>query len=136
MGVVLVGAGAYAATNWAATNWGVGLCSGSSSAALGASTSNTNIRAVASPYDRQAAAEVCRLATITLAIPSTIMASGRGHHQCSQKTLRLPWPLSRPAQKTPRTTSTAPTTTPMRLRSSLTKTGYRRRTCTLEPPPL
>lgn len=43
-GVVLVGTGAYAATNWV-----VGLSSGSSSAAQSASISNISISAVASP---------------------------------------------------------------------------------------
>jgi hypothetical protein len=43
-GVVLVGAGAYAATNWV-----VGLSSGSSSAAQSATISNITISAVASP---------------------------------------------------------------------------------------
>jgi hypothetical protein len=56
------------------------------------------------------------------------MASGTGHHQCSQKTLKLPWLLSRPVQKTPRTTKTVPTTAPARLRLNLTRTRYPRRT--------
>ena len=56
------------------------------------------------------------------------MANGSGHHQCSQKTLTLPWLLSRPVQKTPSKMSRAPTAAPMRLAIELTTTGYLRRT--------
>jgi len=54
-----------------------------------------------------------RRATSTTAGPSRISASGIGHHQCSQKAAR-PWVLSRPAQKMPRRSRTAPTTWPTR----------------------
>jgi hypothetical protein len=55
------------------------------------------------------------------------MANGTGHHQCSQKTLRLPWLLSRPVQKTPSKMNKTPTAAPMRLAIELTTTGYLRR---------
>ena len=45
--------------------------------------------------------------------PTTINASGIGHHQCSQKA-PSPCTLSRPAQKTPRSRKTAPTIWPIR----------------------
>jgi Protein of unknown function (DUF2000) len=60
------------------------------------------------------AAGLRRCAAITLATPTTITASGMGHHQCSQKAAR-PWPLSRPAQKTPSSTNRAPSTWPTRF---------------------
>src|SRR5438445_8959833 len=43
-----------------------------------------------------------------------IRMSGIGHHQCSQRAVR-PWPLSRPAQKTPSSTKTAPSSRPTRV---------------------
>jgi hypothetical protein len=54
-----------------------------------------------------------RQVTSTAARPSSINTSGTGHHQCSQRAAR-PWPLSRPAQKTPTSRRTAPTTWPAR----------------------
>jgi len=60
----------------------------------------------------------------TAARPSTISASGIGHHQCSPKAAR-PWVLSRPAQKTPRSRRTAPTTWP--IRRMVTRYYLRRR---------
>jgi hypothetical protein len=67
-----------------------------------------------------------RRAMSTAARPSTISASGIGHHQCSPKAAR-PWALSRPAQKTPRSRRTAPTTWP--IRRMVTKYYQRRRSC-------
>ncbi len=49
-----------------------------------------------------------RRATTTAARPSSIKASGIGHHQWSQKAV-TPWAVSRPAQKTPISRRTAPT---------------------------
>jgi hypothetical protein len=73
------------------------------------------------------AAEGRQRAAITLATPNTTMANGSGHHQCSQKTLRLPWLLSRPVQKTPSTISTTPATNPMRRKTDVTTKGYLRK---------
>jgi hypothetical protein len=70
------------------------------------------------------AAEACQRAATRLSTPKATMASGKGHHQCSQKTLRLPWLLSRPAQKTPSKMSNTPPAAPMRLAIELTPTGY------------
>src|SRR5262249_4236331 len=53
------------------------------------------------------------------ATPRRIAASGIGHHQCSQRAAK-PWPLSRPVQKAPSTTSAAPSNRPTRF----TATAY------------
>ena len=66
-------------------------------------------------------------AATRLTTPRTTMASGNGHHQCSQNTLKLPWLLSRPVQKTPNKISRTPTAAPMRLAIELTTTRYLRR---------
>lgn len=66
-------------------------------------------------------------ATTMLTTPRTTMANGSGHHQCSQNTLKLPWLLSRPVQKTPNKMSRTPTAAPVRLAIELTTTGYLRR---------
>ncbi len=74
-----------------------------------------------------------RRAATRLSTPKTTMASGKGHHQCSQKTLRLPWLLSRPAQKTPSKMNKTPAAAPMRLAIELTPTGYRWRAAAAPP---
>lgn len=61
----------------------------------------------------QAAGRKPREAT-RLATPSTTATSGIGHHQCSQRAAS-PWPLSRPAQNVPRTTSSDPAAKATRL---------------------
>jgi hypothetical protein len=67
-----------------------------------------------------------RRAMSTAARPSTISASGIGHHQCSPNAAS-PWALSRPAQKTPRSRRTAPTIWP--IRRMVTRYYLRRRSC-------
>src|SRR5262249_3136822 len=60
------------------------------------------------------AMELGRRPAIMLAMPTTITASGIGHHQCSQNAA-IPWLLSRPAQKMPSSTNAAPSHRPRRF---------------------
>ena len=68
-----------------------------------------NAQALAWP---QAAGEERRV-VITMTRPSTVSASGMGHHQCSQNAIR-PCVLSRPVQNMPRTRNRPPAISPAR----------------------